>query len=71
VAIEIEIWRMPVEHFGSFMRGIPAPLGIGRVRVQDGTDVCGFLCEAVAVAGARDISSHGGWRGWLAATTTQ
>jgi allophanate hydrolase len=65
-AIEIEIWRMPEEHFGSFMRGIPAPLGIGRVHLQDGSQVCGFLCEGLATEGARDISGFGGWRGWIA-----
>ena len=48
-AIEIEIWRMPAERFGDFMQGIPAPLGIGRVRVADGSEVPGFLCEAHAV----------------------
>jgi allophanate hydrolase len=66
VAIEIEIWRMPGEHFGSFMRGIPAPLGMGRVRIADGTEVCGFLCESIATQGARDISHLGGWRRHLA-----
>ncbi|HTQ36211.1 MAG TPA: allophanate hydrolase [Steroidobacteraceae bacterium] len=65
-ALEIEIWRMPEEHFASFMRGIPAPLGLGRVRVQDGAEVCGFLCEPLAIDGARDISDCGGWRAWLA-----
>jgi allophanate hydrolase len=67
VAIDIEIWRMPEEQVGPFLRNIRAPLGIGPVRVQDGSEVCGFLCEALAIEGARDISSFGGWRGWLAA----
>jgi allophanate hydrolase len=66
VAIEIEIWRMPEEHFASFVRGIPAPLGIGKVQVADGNRTCGFLCEAHATAGATDISHLGGWRNYLA-----
>lgn len=66
-AIEIEIWRMPQEHFGSFMRGIPAPLGIGRVRTAAHGEVWGFLCEAVAAQGARDVTAYGDWRAWLAA----
>ncbi len=61
VAIEIEVWRMPEEHMASFLRGIRSPLGIGRVRVADGSEACGFLCEAVATEGARDISAFGGW----------
>ncbi|MEO6186175.1 MAG: allophanate hydrolase [Steroidobacteraceae bacterium] len=67
VAIEMEIWRMPDEHFASFMRGIPAPLGIGQVRNATGAGTCGFLCESAATAGATDISRHGGWRNYLLA----
>jgi allophanate hydrolase len=65
VAIDVEVWRLPLEHFGSFVAGIPAPLGIGKVRLEDGTLVSGFLCEGVAVAGAEDISALGGWRQYL------
>jgi allophanate hydrolase len=65
VAIDVEVWRMPLEHFGSFVAGIPAPLGIGKVRLEDGSQVSGFLCEGVAVAGAQDISALGGWRQYL------
>ena len=50
VAIDVEVWRMPVEHFGSFVTGIPAPLGIGKVKLEDGSAVSGFLCEALGVA---------------------
>jgi allophanate hydrolase len=67
VAIDVEVWRMPVEHFGSFVAGIPAPLGIGKVKLADGVAVSGFLCEAVGVAGATDISALGGWRQYLSA----
>jgi allophanate hydrolase len=66
VAIAIEVWRMPEEHAASFLRGVRSPLGIGRVRVADGSEVCGFTCESVATRGARDISEFGGWRAWLA-----
>ena len=62
VAIDVEVWRMPVEHFGSFVAGIPAPLGIGKVKLEDGSMVSGFLCESLGVADAADISALGGWR---------
>lgn len=67
--IEVEIWELPAGEFGSFVAGIPAPLGIGTLRLGDGSTVQGFVCEAVAVAGAKDITSFGGWRGYLAATS--
>lgn len=66
VAVDVEVWRMPVEHFGSFVAGIPAPLGFGKVTLEDGGEVCGFLCESCAIDGATDISSLGGWRQYLA-----
>jgi len=65
-AIEVEIWAMPVEPYGHFVAGVPAPLTIGTIRLADGRTVQGFLVEAEAVAGARDISSFGGWRAFLA-----
>lgn len=65
-AIEVELWAMPVEALGSFMAGVPAPLGIGSIRLADGREVKGFLCETWAVAGARDITASGGWRRYLA-----
>ena len=61
-AIEVEIWELPLAAFGSFVAGIPAPLGIGTIELEDGEHVKGFLCEAHATAGARDISELGGWR---------
>jgi len=65
VAIELEVWSMPVEHFGSFTAGIPAPLGIGKVKLADGSQVSGFVCESQAAQHARDISDLGGWRRYL------
>jgi len=35
-AIEVEIWALPTEAYGSFVAGIPAPLGIGSVVLADG-----------------------------------
>ena len=65
VAIDVEVWRMPIEHFGSFVNGIPEPLGIGKVKLEDGSRVSGFLCESLGVAQATDISALGGWRQYL------
>jgi allophanate hydrolase len=64
-AIEVEVWDVPSHAFGSFMAGIPAPLGIGTLTLEDGSEVKGFLCEAHAVRGARDITALGGWRQYL------
>ena len=65
-AIEVEVWELPQTQFGSFVAGIPAPLGIGRTLLADGTEVPGFICEPAGVSGATDITRWGGWRAWLA-----
>jgi allophanate hydrolase len=63
-AIEVEVWAMPVEQYGSFVALIPAPLGIGTLELADGSHVQGFLCESIALEGAEDISRYGGWRAY-------
>jgi allophanate hydrolase len=69
--IVLEVWELPLEHYGSFVAGIPAPLGIGTVSLDDGSTVQGFLCEALAVQGAQDITHHGGWRAFMAARSRE
>ena len=56
---------MPASAFGSFVDGIPAPLGIGTVTLEDGQQVKGFLCEAHATKGAREITGLGSWRQFI------
>ena len=64
--IEVEVWALPSRAFGEFIGGVGAPLSIGTIALANGGTVKGFLMEAVAAAGARDISSFGGWRAYLA-----
>ncbi len=63
--IEVEVWELPFSGFGSFVAQIPAPLGIGTLELEGGDKVKGFLCEAWAVAGKKDITASGGWRNYL------
>jgi len=65
-ALEVEVWRLPLRQYGSFVAGIPSPLSIGRVELEDGEWVQGFLCEGWALAGAEEITQLGGWRAFLA-----
>ncbi len=65
--IEVEVWNVPVAGYGHFVSNIPAPLGIGTITLDDGSSVQSFLCEAIAVQGARELTHFGGWRAFLAA----
>ena len=64
--IALEIWAMPVQHYGSFVALVAAPLSIGSLVLADGSSVQGFLCEPQAVLDAQDISHFGGWRAYVA-----
>lgn len=64
--IALEVWEMPLQAYGSFVALVPPPLGIGTLDLADGARVQGFLCEAQASAGARDISHFRGWRAYIA-----
>lgn len=65
-SIKVELWALSAAAFGKFVAAIPPPLGIGTVRLADGRGVKGFVVEPVAIEGARDISSFGGWRAFMA-----
>jgi allophanate hydrolase len=67
--IEVEIWDMPIEEFGSFVALVPPPLAIGSLELADGTWVKGFVCEPEALETSPDISHHQGWRAYLRSLT--
>lgn len=64
--IVVEVWSLPAAGFGAFVAKIPAPLGVGKLTLADGRQVTGFLCEAVALGDATDITEFGGWRAYVA-----
>ena len=69
-SIELEIWSLSSSAFGKFVNGIPAPMAIGTIRLTDGRGVKGFLVEPEALGEARDITSYGGWRKFMAEAAT-
>jgi allophanate hydrolase len=66
--ITVEVWELEPAAFGDFVSKIPGPLGIGKVLLESGQEVPGFIAEPRAIQGAEEITHHGGWREWLAKT---
>jgi allophanate hydrolase len=64
--IEVEVYALAPEAFGRFVAAVPRPLAIGRIELDDGFEVSGFVCEPEGFAGSQDITSFGGWRAWCA-----
>ena len=63
--IEVEIWALPEDTVGSFVEGVPPPLCIGTLRLEDGSQVKGFLAEPFGIENATEITHFGGWRKYL------
>lgn len=66
-AIDVEVWRLPPAGFARVVDSVKPPLAIGRVALDVGVEVAGFVCEPAALVEARDISEFGGWRAYRAA----
>jgi allophanate hydrolase len=64
-SILVEVWSVPESEFGSFVAAIPYPLGIGKLELENGNWVSGFVCEGLAVNNAEDITAHGSWRKYM------
>ena len=65
-AVSCEVWEISPEGLVDVLTREPAGLTIGRVMLDDGSDVFGVLAEPWAVEGMRDITSFGGWREYTA-----
>lgn len=60
-----EVWALSPAALGTFLAAIPQPMALGEVELEDGRTVVGFLCEPIALEGARDITAAGGWRAYV------
>jgi allophanate hydrolase len=63
--IDVEVWQLTKEAFGSLIAEVPPPMGIGNLELTDGSIVKGFICEPYALEGAKEITTLGGWRNYL------
>lgn len=58
----VELWDLPLQSVGELAGLVPAPLGLGQVRLTGDREVLGFICQDGGADGGRDISVDGGWR---------
>jgi allophanate hydrolase len=65
VSLAGEAWTLTRAGLAAFLTGMVQPMALGPVSLDDGTQAIGFLCTDVA--GAPDISAHGGWLRYLEA----
>ncbi|WP_024819021.1 allophanate hydrolase [Arthrobacter sp. 31Y] len=60
-----ERWLLSEAALGSFLADLPEPMLLGSITLDDGSTAVGFACDAVAAAGARDITEYGDWIKYL------
>jgi allophanate hydrolase len=65
VAIGGELWLVSTPMLGDFLAALPAPMALGRVTLDDGSEVIGFGCAVDAWRDGEDISQHGDWPSYL------
>lgn len=66
----VELYAMNAADFGKFIAQIPAPLGIGKIKLSDGRFVSGFIGDSSILESAekfsvQDISGLGDWRKYI------
>jgi allophanate hydrolase len=66
-AIDLEVWRLAPAALGELLTLVPHPLALGRVEIDDGRWIVGFVCDSSVAQTAADITGSGGWRNHLAA----
>lgn len=67
VAVAVEVWSVPAAGLSDILRKEPPGLAIGKVSLEDGSEVLGVLGEPILCEGQREITEHGGWRAYLRA----
>jgi allophanate hydrolase len=59
-----ELWRVPPTALSDLLLEAAAPLGLGRVILEDGREVIGYLCDATATVG-KTVVPNGDWRAFV------
>ena len=67
VAVAVEVWDVPEGGIAEILAKEPPGLCIGKVTLEDGSEVLGVLGEPLLCEGQREITHHGGWRAYVAA----
>jgi gamma-glutamylcyclotransferase (GGCT)/AIG2-like uncharacterized protein YtfP len=70
-AVAVEVWAVPAAGLATILLAEPPGLSIGKVTLEDGTEVLGVLGEPELCRDRREITSHGGWRAYVAARAKQ
>jgi allophanate hydrolase len=57
-----ERWTISTTGLGRLLAELPAPMALGKIRLDNGEEVTGFRCDPSTASAGEDITAHGGWR---------
>jgi allophanate hydrolase len=63
-----ERWLLSPAALAGLVNDLTEPMVLGRVHLDTGSSVIGFLCEPIVADTGEDISELGGWRAYIART---
>ena len=64
-AIAVEVWAVPPAGLAKILLLEPPGLCIGKVRLDDGSEILGVVGESICCEQGKEISQYGGWRNYL------
>jgi hypothetical protein len=64
--VAVEIWLVPAEGLAFILMNEPPGLSIGKIRLEDGSEVLGVLAEPALCESQEEITQFGGWRAYTA-----
>lgn len=68
VAIAVEVWAVPSAGLAQILLNEPPGLCIGKVRLDDGSEILGVVGESICCENTKEITQYGGWRNYIANT---
>ncbi len=66
VAIAVEVWAVPPAGLANILLNEPPGLCIGKVRLDDGSEILGVVGESICCENGKEITQYGGWRNYIA-----
>ena len=63
-SLDLEVWHLPQQSVGAFLKNVPSPLAVGSILLEDQTYVLGFICETFVLDQSeppREITHLGGF----------
>ena len=64
-AIAVEIWSVPPAGLAKILLQEPPGLCIGKVRLDNGSEVLGVVGESICCENGKEITQYGGWRNYI------